>query len=126
VGLGGPLYKRRPSPVRAVATDLGICVAGIVIVAAVGSLFGDNGYGLYSVLVMTPCFLVAAIVVSIIIEVVARSLYLIWGAVVHFAIVGVLHWACMECGCTPSKVWADRAPAQWRCIQRTGWADVPD
>ena len=89
-GFGGLLYKRYPGPVQVVLTDIGIGVAGLVVIAAVGSTYGNSGYALYSVAVMTPFILAAVVIVSVVSEIVARRSWLVRGALALAGIVGLV------------------------------------
>jgi len=92
-GFGGLLYKSRPAPVQAVMTDIGMGVAGLVTIAAVGSIHGNSGYALYFVAVTTPFALAAVVVVSVVIEIVARRSWLIRGSIAVAGIVGLISLA---------------------------------
>lgn len=89
-GFGGLLYTGRRSPAAAVVTDAGICVAALALIALVGSLHDGSGSALYGVLVIAPFVIASAITVSVLVEIVARRLWLIWGAVALAGITGIV------------------------------------
>ena len=89
-GFGGLFYKSRPGPVQAVITDIGMGVVGLVVIAAVGSIYGSSDYALYSVAVMTPFALAAVVIVSVVIEIVARRSWLIGGSIAVAGIAGII------------------------------------
>lgn len=89
-GFGGLLHKRYPGPVHVVLTDVGMGMAGLVLIAAVGSIYGSSGLALYSVAVMAPFILAAVVIVSVGSEIVARISWLIRGAIALAGIVGLV------------------------------------
>lgn len=87
--LGGMLLREPLDPVKVVATDVGICVAGLIFIASVGSLAGSNGMALYSVLVMAPFVVPTVLVASIIIEIVLNHVWPLRTAIALAAVAGI-------------------------------------
>ena len=88
-GLSGLLLRNAENPAVIVLTDAGICAAGLVFIALVGSLNDSNGYVLYSVAVTSAFLLPATIVVSAVIEVVIHQAWLIRTSICLASTVGL-------------------------------------
>jgi hypothetical protein len=73
-----------------VATDVGICVAGLIFIASVGSLVASNGMARYAVLVMAPFVVPTVLVASIIIEIVLNHAWPLRTAIALAAVAGIL------------------------------------
>ena len=89
-GFGAMMFRNTPNAAIAIATDVGICVAGLVFIASVGSITDSNGYALYGVLVVAPFVVAAAVVVSVVIQIVLRWAWLVRGTVAFAAVLAVI------------------------------------